>query len=368
MNSTPRKPTAKKETRAQSQPVPKEAESGILIASELEAMLHLAFVNAREQRHQYVAVEHLFFSLLDVPSTRETLTACGANIDELKSKVTVYLDENTPIVEGSGEIDTQPTLGFQRVIQRAILRVQAETPRGRQVNCNDVLIALFGEKDSHAVYYLHQQGITRLDVVNFLTHGLRRNTGVTTKHRPVSEVADQLAGREFVSLVSEVARPFVAVADRAVSSPKLFISYSHVDTPCLERLLIHLKPLERNNTIVCWSDKRVRTGDKWKAEIEANLNDAVIAILLVSADFLASDFVVNNELPPLLIKADSKGLRILPVILKPCGFRRDPILSTFQSANDPATPLLGMTAMEQEALYDRIAEEVAKEVTSRRAS
>lgn len=367
MSATPRKPAAKKETRTQSQSAQKETESSILIDGELESMLHLAFINAREQRHEFITVEHLFFGLLDVRSTRETLAACGANVDELKSKVSLFLDENTPIVEGGGEVDTQPTLGFQRVIQRAILRVQSEV-QGRKVNCNDVLIALFGEKDSHAVYYLHQQGIARLDVVNFLAHGIRKNTGVTPKNRPVSEVADQLAGREFVSLVSEVARPFVAAADRAVSSPKLFISYSHVDAPCLERLLIHLKPLERNNTIVCWSDKRIRTGDKWKAEIEANLNDAVIAILLVSADFLASDFVVNNELPPLLIKADSKGLRILPVILKPCGFRRDPILSTFQSANDPATPLLGMTAMEQEALYDRIAEEVAKEITSRRAS
>nr|WP_240788760.1 toll/interleukin-1 receptor domain-containing protein [Ramlibacter henchirensis] len=150
--------------------------------------------------------------------------------------------------------------------------------------------------------------------------------------------------------------------------PKLFISYSHVDTQCVERLLVHLKPLERANTVVCWSDKRLRTGDKWKAEIEQNLNEAVIAVLLISADFLASDFIVNNELPPLLVKADSNGLRILPVIVKPCGFRRDPILSTFQAANDPATPLLGMTPIEQEALYDKIADEVAKEIANRRVS
>lgn len=90
------------------------------------------------------------------------------------------------------------------------------------------------------------------------------------------------------------------------------------------------------------------------------------AILLVSADFLASDFIVNNELPPLLIKADSNGLRILPVILKPCGFLRDPVLSTFQCANDPASPLLGMSTIDQEGVYDKIAEEVAIAISNRR--
>jgi hypothetical protein len=84
--------------------------------------------------------------------------------------------------------------------------------------------------------------------------------------------------------------------------------------------------------------------------------------LLVSADFLASDFIVNNELPPLLMSAEARGLRILPVVLKPCGFHRDPVLSNFQSINNPAAPLLGLAHIEQEAIYSRIADEVAEEI------
>jgi hypothetical protein len=367
MSAAPRKTISKEGTRTPMRTARKAASTSEgMISTELEEMLHTAFVNARVQRHEFLTVEHLLFGLLEVQATEETLIACGANLDDLKSRISIFIDENTPVVEGKGDVDTQPTLGFQRVIQRAIMYFQSMKRAEGQVGCNDVLIALFGEKDSHAVYFLHQQGVTRLDIVNFVNNGVRKND---SEDRSGAEIGDDSAvGREFLTLVSEAARPFVAMADRTASSPKLFISYSHVDSSSVERLLIHLKPLERNNTIVCWSDRRIRTGDKWRGEIEENLSDAVIAILLVSADFLASDFIVNNELPPLLIKADSNGLRILPVILKPCGFRRDPVLSTFQSANDPATPLLGMTPIEQEAVYDKIAEEVAREISSRRVS
>jgi hypothetical protein len=192
--------------------------------------------------------------------------------------------------------------------------------------------------------------------------------GTTKVESQAGERETERVNRGVATILIEAAQPFVTADVKRSDRPKLFISYSHVDTPCVDRLLVHLKPLERANTIICWSDKRLRTGDKWKAEIEQNLDEAVIAVLLISADFLASDFIVNNELPPLLIKADAKGLKILPVILKPCGFRRDPVLSTFQSANDPATPLLGMTLIEQEAVYDKIAEEVAREISARRAS
>jgi hypothetical protein len=365
MSTAPRKSTSKTATPTTTKATP-PVES--LISAELEQLLHTAFVDARFQRHKFITVEHLLLGLIEAPATEQALIACGANIDELKSKISIFLDENMTPVDGKGEVDTQPTLGFQRVIQRAIMSFHSK-PTGAHVECNDVLTALFVEKDSHAVHFLHQQGVTRLDVINFVQHGIIRNDNAMRNARLGAEISDESSvARGFVTLVSEAAKPFVAVADRTTNGAKLFISYSHVDTACVERLLIHLKPLERNNTIVCWSDRRIRTGDKWRNEIEANLRDAVIVILLVSADFLASDFIVNNELPPLLIKADSNGLRILPVILKPCGFRRDLVLSTFQSANDPATPLLGMTAIEQEAVYDKIAEEVAREISSRTVS
>ena len=145
-----------------------------MIAQELEVSLHMAFVEARQQRHEFITVEHLLLSLLDNPSAAEVLRACVANIDELRKSLTGFIKENTPVVPGNGEIDTQPTLGFQRVIQRAIMHVQSTSNGKKEVTGANVLVAIFGEKDSHAVYYLHQQGITRLDVVNYISHGIAK--------------------------------------------------------------------------------------------------------------------------------------------------------------------------------------------------
>jgi ATP-dependent Clp protease ATP-binding subunit ClpA len=112
--------------------------------------------------------------LLDNPSAAEVLRACAANIDDLRKNLGNFIRENTPVVPGNEEIDTQPTLGFQRVIQRAIMHVQSTSNGKKEVTGANVLVAIFGEKDSHAVYYLHQQGITRLDVVNFISHGITK--------------------------------------------------------------------------------------------------------------------------------------------------------------------------------------------------
>ena len=131
-----------------------------MIAQELEVSLHMAFVEARQQRHEFITVEHLLLALLDNPSAAEVLRACSANIDDLRKSLTNFIKDNTPQVAGTDDVDTQPTLGFQRVIQRAIMHVQSTGN---------------GEKDSHAVYYLHQQGVTRLDVVNFIAHGIKKS-------------------------------------------------------------------------------------------------------------------------------------------------------------------------------------------------
>ena len=146
-----------------------------MIAQELEVSLHMAFVEARQQRHEFITVEHLLLALLDNPSAAEVLRACAANLDDLRKNLTQFIRENTPVVPGTEEIDTQPTLGFQRVIQRAIMHVQSTSNGKKEVTGANVLVAIFGEKDSHAVYYLHQQGITRLDVVNFISHGITKN-------------------------------------------------------------------------------------------------------------------------------------------------------------------------------------------------
>ena len=146
-----------------------------MIAQELEVSLHMAFVEARQARHEFITVEHLQLALLDNPSAAEVLTACAVNIEDLRKALTSFINENTPVVPGTDEVDTQPTLGFQRVIQRAIMHVQSSSGGKKEVTGANVLVAIFGEKDSHAVYYLHQQGVTRLDVVNFISHGIRKD-------------------------------------------------------------------------------------------------------------------------------------------------------------------------------------------------
>ena len=146
-----------------------------MIAQELEVSLHMAFVEARQQRHEFITVEHLLMALLDNPSAAEVLRACSANVDDLRKSLLGFIKENTPTVGGSDEVDTQPTLGFQRVIQRAIMHVQSTGSGKKEVTGANVLVAIFGEKDSHAVYYLHQQGVTRLDVVNFIAHGIKKS-------------------------------------------------------------------------------------------------------------------------------------------------------------------------------------------------
>ncbi|MEO8103276.1 MAG: ATP-dependent Clp protease ATP-binding subunit ClpA [Betaproteobacteria bacterium] len=143
-----------------------------MIAQELEVSLHMAFVEARQKRHEFITVEHLLLALLENPSAQEVLKACAAKVDDLKKALTEFIEQHTPIVAGDGEVNTQPTLGFQRVIQRAILHVQSSGKK--EVTGANVLVAIYGEKDSHAVYFLHQQGVSRLDVVNFISHGISK--------------------------------------------------------------------------------------------------------------------------------------------------------------------------------------------------
>jgi ATP-dependent Clp protease ATP-binding subunit ClpA len=143
-----------------------------MIAQELEVSLHLAFVEARQKRHEFITVEHLLLAMVDNPSAAHVLRACGADLDELRAVLSQHIDSHTPSIPGKDDVDTQPTLGFQRVIQRAILHVQSTNRK--EVNGANILIALFGEKESHAVYFLNQRGITRLDVVNYVAHGINK--------------------------------------------------------------------------------------------------------------------------------------------------------------------------------------------------
>jgi ATP-dependent Clp protease ATP-binding subunit ClpA len=159
-----------------------------MIAQELEVSLHMAFVEARQKRHEFITVEHLLLALLDNPTAAEVLRACGANMDELRKNLTQHIAEQTPRIAADREVDTQPTLGFQRVIQRAILHVQSSGKK--EVTGANVLVAIFGEKDSHAVYFLQQQGIARLDVVNYISHGITK-TPQTHQGKSADQEADQ---------------------------------------------------------------------------------------------------------------------------------------------------------------------------------
>ncbi|MDI1361839.1 ATP-dependent Clp protease ATP-binding subunit ClpA [Methylotenera sp.] len=158
-----------------------------MIAQELEVSLHMAFMDARQKRHELITVEHLLLAMIDNPTAAEVMRACGAKLEVLRTELNQYIEEHTPTVGGQEDVDTQPTLGFQRVIQRAMLHVQSSGKK--EVTGANVLVAIFGEKDSHAVFFLHQQGVTRLDVVNFISHGVSK-IGETAKPEGADTEAD----------------------------------------------------------------------------------------------------------------------------------------------------------------------------------
>lgn len=138
----------------------------------------------------------------------------------------------------------------------------------------------------------------------------------------------------------------------------VFISYSHMDVEFMKRILVHLKPLEKAGLIVSWDDTKIKAGDIWKMEIEKALKISSVAILIISADFLASDFIRNDELPKLLHKAEDEGTRIIPVLAKPSRFTRENSLNRFQAINDPKKTLILCNEGEQEVIYDKLSSEI----------
>ena len=143
-----------------------------MLSKELEYTLNHAFKEAREKHHEFMTVEHLLLALLDNPTASPILSACGANIDKLRLQLSDFIDNNIPQLPDDGESETQPTLGFQRVIQRAVFQVQS-SEQGEATGAN-ALVAIFNEKESQAVYFLNEQNVTRLDVVNYIAHGVRK--------------------------------------------------------------------------------------------------------------------------------------------------------------------------------------------------
>lgn len=140
-----------------------------MIAEELELALHNAFVNARQDRHQLIGVEHLLFAILETPSAAQVLQACGAHPDKLRGSLSANINAQTPRCAMDEDVDTQPTLGFQRAMQRAILHAQSKGKK--QVVGADVLLAVLREEKSYAAQFLKQQGIEWLRVASYISHG-----------------------------------------------------------------------------------------------------------------------------------------------------------------------------------------------------
>ena len=143
-----------------------------MLSKELEASLNVAFSVARNKRHEYITVEHLLLALLDNSSASTVLKACGTDLQRLKNELSEFLEENTPVFSENINAEVQPTLGFQRVLQRAVFHVQSSGKK--EVTGANVLVAIYGEQESQAVYLLHQQDISRLDIVNFVSHGISK--------------------------------------------------------------------------------------------------------------------------------------------------------------------------------------------------
>ena len=141
-----------------------------MLDKKLEQTLNNLFAEAREQRYEFMTIEHLLFALLNNDSASAVLKACGANLNSLHSDLIKFIEENSTIIKDIDERDTQPTIGFQRVLQRAVFNVQSSGKN--EVSGANVLVAIFGERESHAVYYLNQHNITKLDITNYISHGI----------------------------------------------------------------------------------------------------------------------------------------------------------------------------------------------------
>ncbi|GGB49354.1 ATP-dependent Clp protease ATP-binding subunit ClpA [Shewanella inventionis] len=182
-----------------------------MLNKDLEVTLNLAFQQARDSRHEYMTVEHLLLALIDNPAAYEALIACGADVNRLREEVANFIQQTTPIIaESSEERETQPTLGFQRVLQRAVFHVQSS---GRnEVTGANVLVAIFSEQESQAVYLLRRNEITRLDVVNFISHGMSKDEdkGESSEQERIEDQSENSEDRsmlaQFASNLNQLAK------------------------------------------------------------------------------------------------------------------------------------------------------------------
>ncbi|WP_163130379.1 ATP-dependent Clp protease ATP-binding subunit ClpA [Agarivorans sp. Alg241-V36] len=174
-----------------------------MLNKELEQTLNQAFKEARQQQHEFMTVEHLLLGLLENSAAKEALVACGANLNQLNQELSSFIEQTTPVIpEDDGERETQPTLGFQRVLQRAVFHVQSSG--NSEVSGANVLVAIFSEQESQAVYFLKKADISRLDVVNFISHGIRKDEEPSAEQGPAETETQSEETKQLESFASNL--------------------------------------------------------------------------------------------------------------------------------------------------------------------
>ena len=275
-----------------------------MFSKDLEFSIGQCYKQAREARHEFMTVEHLLLALLENPSAVTVLRACHADLERLVGELRDVIAETVPVLPADDGRDTQPTLGFQRVLQRAVYHVQSSGKK--EVSGANVLVAIFGEKDSHAVYFLNQQEITRLDVVNYLSHGItrlgnepapgataeatREGEGGEAKTRPLEEFASDLnqAAREgridpLIGRADEIERTIQVLCRRRKNNP-LYVGEAGVGKTALAEGLAkrivdgEVPAVLADATIYSLDLGALVAGTKYRGDFEKRLK-AVIAEL-----------------------------------------------------------------------------------------
>jgi ATP-dependent Clp protease ATP-binding subunit ClpA len=272
-----------------------------MLSSELEFCLNEAFQRARELRHEYMTVEHLLLALLDIPKVHEILKACDVNITELRRQLIECIDEQTPLLAEEDDTEVQPTLGFQRVLQRAVFHVQSSGKK--EVSGINVLVAIFSEKQSQAVYFLNLQDVTRLDVVNYISHGMPQVPGegaeegetqldsepeaeasaleqyaTNLNQRAIDGKIDPLIGREL-----EIERTVQILCRRRKNNP-LYVGEAGVGKTALAEGLARMITEERvpevlqDSTIYALDMGSLIAGTKYRGDFEKRLKGVIAEI------------------------------------------------------------------------------------------
>ena len=213
-----------------------------MLSRELEVTLNLAFKDARHKRHELMSVEHLLLSLLDNTSAVSVLGACGADIEKLRAELEEFLDATTPLIpQNENELETQPTLGFQRVLQRSVFHVQSSGKK--EVDGANVLVAIFSEQESHAVFLLKQQDVNRIDIVNFIAHGVgKEDEESETQGEGISEGGEE--GEKQASALESYATNLNEQARKGLIDPLIGRSSE------VERVIQTLSRRRKNNPLL----------------------------------------------------------------------------------------------------------------------